>query len=87
MANINITYSYPEELMPYVIGALCDYGGYRSEALDGAQANFAKQQVINIVRRITEQYIKKNKIEEGVQSANNDINNIIIPGLENTSCT
>lgn len=86
MANIDVTYSYPEELMPHVIAALCDAGGYRGE-IDGSQAAFAKQQVINYVRRTTEQYIRKTKIEEGVQEALSEINSVITPNLDSITVT
>jgi hypothetical protein len=70
MANIDITYSYPEELMPDVIAALCYKGGYRDEARDGTPAAFAKQQVINYVYRVTKEYVKKVKADEAsVQAA------------------
>lgn len=64
MANIDITYSYPEELMPDVVAALCYKGGYRDEARDGTPAAFAKQQVINYVYRVTKEYVKKVKMDE-----------------------
>lgn len=64
MANIDITYSYPEELMPDVVAALCYKGGYRDEARDGTPAAFAKQQVINYVYRVTKEYIRKAKMDE-----------------------
>jgi hypothetical protein len=64
MANIDITYSYPEELMPDVVAALCYKGGYRDVARDGTPAAFAKQQVINYVHRVTKEYVKKVKMDE-----------------------
>lgn len=70
MANIDITYSYPEELMPDVIAALCYKGGYRDEARDGTPAAFAKQQVINYVYRVTKEYIKRQEADKAAAAAN-----------------
>jgi hypothetical protein len=50
MATITLT--IPDAVMPRVVDALCAEGGYVS----GSRGAFAKQQVVDHVRRVVRQY-------------------------------
>lgn len=48
MASFTVT--IPDQIAADVVDALCEAGGWRSQALDGTKASFARAQVTNFVR-------------------------------------